>query len=95
MSSILKIVIAASVANLIDFILETIGSRTPLVKLFFGLPWIKSRPQYLRSVLVLSPWFFSSWDALWRTLNFEISSVASLAALVANIFGMIVNASLN
>lgn len=34
MSSILKIVMAASVANLIDFTLDTKGSKTPALKLF-------------------------------------------------------------
>ena len=46
-SSILKIVIAASVANLIDFILEIMGYKIPAFKLFFGFPFIKSNPQYL------------------------------------------------
>lgn len=45
-SSILKIVIAASVANLIELILEIIGYKTPDFKLFLGLPAIKSNPQY-------------------------------------------------
>lgn len=38
---------AASVANLIELIFEIMGSSTPAFKLFLGLPFIKSRPQYL------------------------------------------------
>lgn len=54
MSSILKIVIAASVANLIEFIFDNIGYNTPALKLFLGFPLIKSRPQYFKLI------FFSS-----------------------------------
>lgn len=72
-------------------ILDIIGSNTPDLKLFLGLPAIRSNPQYL------SDSFFSSvypyfWEAVWSVLNFDINSVASLAALTANVFGMIFNA---
>ncbi len=39
--------IAASVANLIELILDNIGSNTPALKLFLGLPALRSNPQYL------------------------------------------------
>ena len=48
MSSILKIVIAASVANLIHLILDTAGSRTPAYKLFLHFPLYKSKPNHLQ-----------------------------------------------
>lgn len=53
-SSILKIVIAASVANLIELIFDNIGSRTPALRLFLGFPLIRSSPQYFKAI------FFSS-----------------------------------
>lgn len=85
---------AASVANLIDLILLTMGYRMPAFRLFLGFPFIKSRPQYFNSS------FFSSvspgyCDAAWRTLSLETSSVASLAAFVAKVLGMTFKASLN
>jgi len=40
---------AASVANLIEFIFEIIGSKTPAFKSFLGFPFSKSRPQYFKS----------------------------------------------
>ena len=49
MSSILRIVIAASVANLIELIFEIFGSKTPAFKLLRGFPAIKSRPQYFNT----------------------------------------------
>ena len=49
-SSILKIVIAAYVANLIEFIFDNIGSSTPALKLFLGFPFIKSNPQYFNEI---------------------------------------------
>jgi hypothetical protein len=87
-------VIAASVANLREFIFEIMGSRTPAFKLFLGLPLIKSKPQYLSYIFLgsVSPYF---WEAVWRVLNFEISSVASFAALTDNVLGITFNASLN
>lgn len=90
-SSILKIVIAASVANLIEFILEIIGYKTPAFKLFLGFPAIRSKPQYLRSIFFGSV-YPSFCEAAWRVLNLEMSYVASLAALVAKVLGMIFNA---
>jgi hypothetical protein len=50
MSSILKIVMAASVANLIEFIFDIIGYKTPALKLFLGFPFVKSRPQYFKLI---------------------------------------------
>ena len=93
-SSILKIVIAASVANLMELIFEIIGSRTPAFKLFRGHPFVKSKPQYFSSSLFgsVSPSFC---EAAWRVLNLEISSVASLAAFTAKVLGITFNASLN
>jgi len=86
-SSIRRIVIAASVANLSEFIFEIIGSSTPAFKLLRGQPFVKSNPQYLSYNLFgsVSPSF---WEAAWRVLSFEISSVASLAALTANVLGI-------
>ncbi len=46
-SSILKIVIAASVANLMHLILDTAGSRTPAFTLSLTVPLYKSRPNHL------------------------------------------------
>lgn len=94
MSSILRIVIAASVANLIELIFDNIGSKTPALKLFLGLPLIRSSPQYFKLV------FFSSvspsfWEAVCKVLSLEISSVASLAALTAKVLGIMFKASLN
>ena len=85
---------AASVANLIELILEIIGSKTPALKLFLGFPASKSKPQYLREIFFSSvyPYF---WDAVWRVLSFEINSVASLAALTAKVLGIMFKASLN
>lgn len=87
-SSILKIVMAASVANLRLLTLDIPGSMTPWAKLFLILPLVKSSPEYFK----LS--FFSSlpltfYEALWNTLNLAKSSVASLAAFKARTFGMI------
>jgi hypothetical protein len=55
--------------------------------LFLGFPLSKSRPQYLRSAFLgsSSPSF---WKAVCKVLSFEISSVASLAAFVAKVFGI-------
>lgn len=93
-SSILKIVMAASVANLIELIFEIMGSKTPAFRLFLGLPLIRSKPQNLSSIF-----FWSSspslCEAVWSVLSLEISSVASLAALVAKVLGITFKASLN
>ena len=93
-SSILRMVIAASVANLIELIFETIGSRTPAFKLFLGHPFVKSKPQYFNSNLFGSV-YPSFWEAAWSVLNLEINSVASLAAFTAKVFGITFKASLN
>ena len=70
---------AASVANLIELILDNIGSNTPALKLFLGFPARRSNPQYLRDSFFSSvyPYFC---EAVWSVLSFEINSVASLAA---------------
>lgn len=92
MSSILKIAMAASVANLIDFILLMSGSNTPASKLFLTVPLSKSRPEYLRFLYFSSVF---SWAVECRTINFANSSVASSAALRASCLGMIYRASAN
>jgi len=92
-SSILKIVIAASVANFNDLILLIVGSRTPDYKLFLIFPLIKSNPQFFSCLYFSSE--FGSYDFAWADLNFEIKSEASYAALAANTFGMIAKASAN
>jgi hypothetical protein len=46
MSSILKIVIAASVENFMHFTFETKGSRTPASTLSLGFPVYKSSPYH-------------------------------------------------
>ena len=81
-------------ANLIEFIFEIIGSKTPAFRLFLGFPLIKSNPQYFKSAFFgsSSPSFC---EAVWRVLNFEISYVASLAAFEAKVLGITFNASLN
>ena len=71
-SSILKIVIAASVANLIELILEIMGSKTPALRLFLGLPFSKSNPQYFKFNFFSSS-YASFWEAVWRVLSFEMS----------------------
>ena len=64
-SSILRIVIAASVANLSDFTFDIDGSITPCFRLFLTFPLVKSSPEYFKAA------FFSSfpppgfWEALW------------------------------
>jgi len=86
-SSILKIVIAAYVANLIELIFDIIGYKTPAFKLFLGFPFTRSNPQYFNSDFLGST-YPSFWEAVWRVLNFEINSVASFAAFEANVFGI-------
>eukprot|EP00178_Gracilaria_changii_P025187 TRINITY_DN7724_c0_g1_i4.p1 TRINITY_DN7724_c0_g1~~TRINITY_DN7724_c0_g1_i4.p1 ORF type:complete len:105 (+),score=3.30 TRINITY_DN7724_c0_g1_i4:43-357(+) len=93
MSSILRIVMAASVANLIELILETIGSNTPALRLFLGAPLVRSRPQYFKSNFFWSV-YPSFWEAACKALSFETNSVASLAAFTANVLGMTFKASL-
>jgi len=93
-SSILRIVMAASVANFRLFTLDIAGSMTPCARLFLTLPFVKSRPEYLRA------FFFSSlashfWAAFWKTLSLARSSVASFAAFMAKTLGMMQRASEN
>ena len=91
-SSILRMVMAASVANLRLLILEIAGSSTPAFRLFLTFPLIRSSPEYLSSCLYSSS---ALRAALWKTLSFAMRSVASLAALIARVFGMIWRASEN
>lgn len=86
-SSILSIVIAAYVANLMELILEIMGSKTPAFKLFLGFPFIRSKPQNLNSAFLgsTSPSF---WKAVCRVLSLDINYVASFAAFDANVFGI-------
>lgn len=96
MSSILKIVMAASVANLIELILEIMGYRIPSFKLFLGFPFSKSNPQCFHvaasGFLAITSGLF---DAMWIALSLETSSVASWAAFTAKVLGMMFKASLN
>ena len=87
-------VMAASVANLSELILEIIGYSTPAVRLLRHLPFSKSKPQYLRLRRsgLSSP---GRWAAECKVLNLEMSSVASLAALTASVLGTMLSASLN
>ena len=85
-------VIAASVANFKLLILDSAGSRTPALRLFLTFPFTKSSPEYFKSFFVSSSLFY---DALWKTLSLAIRSVASLAALIARIFGITKRASEN
>lgn len=91
MSSILRIVMAASVANFNELILEIIGSSTPAFKLFLGFPLIKSNPTYFNSNFLGSV-YPSFCEAVWRVLNLDTNSVASLAALTANVLGIMLSA---
>lgn len=93
-SSILRIVIAASVAKRIEFIFDIIGYNTPAFKLLRGAPLVRSRPQNL-SYNRLGSASPSFWEAEWRALSLETSSVASLAALTARVLGRMFKASLN
>jgi hypothetical protein len=54
LSSILNIVIAASVANFKLFTFDIVGSITPPARLFLGFPFIRSNPEYFKA------FFFSS-----------------------------------
>jgi len=92
-SSILRIVIAASVANFKDLTLLTVGSRTPNCKLFLIFPPSKSNPQCFNYLYFSSE--FGSYDLAWADLSFEIKSEASYAALEARTFGITDNASAN
>lgn len=91
MSSILNIVIAASVANLIYFSLLINGSKIPYSRLFLIFPSTKSNPVYL-NYLFLSSSFYAIKCAFFNLL---INSEASFAALVAKTLGIIVKASAN
>ena len=74
-----------------DFILLTVGSSTPCLRLCLTSPLIKSNP------LNLYPFSSTSnyYDLLCKTLNLLIKSIESFAAFVANIFGIEVSASAN
>lgn len=91
-SSILRIVIAASVANFKLLIFDIAGSRTPAFRLFLIFPLMRSSPECLSSFFYSSSAF---WAALWNTLILAIKSVASLAAFRARVFGMTKRASEN
>jgi hypothetical protein len=82
---------AASVANFKALTLLTVGSRTPCLKLCLTSPLNKSNP------LNLYPFSstYNYYDLLCNTLSLLIKSIESLAALVANVLGIIVNASAN
>ena len=83
---------AASVANFKLLILDMAGSSTPAVKLFLIFPFSKSNPECFNSFFFSSSAFYA---ALWNTLNLAIKSVASLAALIARVFGITCKASEN
>lgn len=90
MSSIRKMVMAASVANLIDFTFDMPGSSTPAARLSRHLPSCRSRPIHfnsLRSGCVC--------EALCIARSFATRSVASSAALTASVFGMTNSARAN
>ena len=93
-SSILRIVMAASVANLRELIFEIIGSSTPAFKLLRGTPFVRSNPQFFNYSLFssVSPSF---WAAACRDLSLDTSSVESLAALTARVLGITFKASPN
>ena len=84
MSSIRRIVMAASVANFRHFTLFTVGSRTPFWKLFTTAPAARSNPLNLAS---------GSSFAACRAHSCAISSVASFAAFTASVLGMTISAS--
>lgn len=92
MSSILKIVIAASVANFKLLIFDILGSRTPADRLFLTFPFRRSNPECFSSFFFSSSEFYA---ALWKTLNLAIRSVASFAALIASVLGTTSSASEN
>jgi hypothetical protein len=56
-SSILRIEMAASVANLNCLIFPSIGSKTPAIKLFLHFPLAKSSPVHLNSFFFRSSVF--------------------------------------
>lgn len=82
---------AASVANLIELILEIMGSSTPAARLLRHLPFSKSNPQYLRFRRAGSS-SSGFWEAACKARSLETSSVASLAALTARVLGMTLRA---
>ena len=61
-SSILRMVMAASVANRSELIFDIIGSNTPAFKLLRGVPLVKSNPQNL-SYSLLGSLYPSFWEA--------------------------------
>lgn len=71
--------------------LLTVGSKIPCLKLCLTSPFTKSKPLYLNPFSST----YNYYALLWRTLNLLIKSIESLAALDANVFGIIVNASAN
>lgn len=93
-SSILRIVIAASVANLRDLTFDILGSKTPAFKLLRTFPFARSRPEKPRSLFSLSLGS-ACYAALWNTLNLAIKSVASFAAFIAKVLGITRRASEN
>merc|ERR1719270_871466 len=82
-SSIRKIVIAASVANLRLLTFDIAGSNTPAFLLSLTTPSWRSSPWFLRvacSVFV--------WLELWYARSFATRSDASWAAFTASVLGM-------
>ena len=71
-------------------ILLSIGSRTPFSILFLTFPLTRSKPVCFNLTLSALVEF---WAAKCKTFNLETSSVASYAALIARVFGMIAIAS--
>lgn len=60
--------------------------------MFLTFPLTRSSPECFNSFFCSSSDFYA---ALWNTLSLAIKSVASLAALIANVFGITSNASEN
>merc|ERR1719273_906351 len=87
MSSILRIVMAASVANLSDLTLDIDGSSTPAFRLLRILPFVRSSPEYLNCFCSSVASYLMA--ALWKTRSLATRSVASFAAFKANVFGII------
>ena len=80
------------ITNLNYLIFPSRGSKTPAFKLFLHLPFFRSKPVHFKSFFLGSS---EVWLALWKTFSLAMRSVASWAALVARVFGMIVSASQN
>mmetsp|Transcript_23529 Transcript_23529/g.39204 ORF Transcript_23529/g.39204 Transcript_23529/m.39204 type:complete len:337 (+) Transcript_23529:630-1640(+) len=90
MSSIRSTEIAASVAKRKLLILEMAGSTTPAARLSFTAPWFRSRPVYLSASLPAT-----TCEVWWCDFILASSSVASCAALMVKVRGMISSASAN